>query len=66
MAEKLAVPTQTLVKYVNQNVFPSDKMSMSGIAGFPAVVRKVVEERNKIINTPEFQELKAAVAKARH
>jgi hypothetical protein len=65
MAKKLAVPTQDLVKYVNTQVWQNDKMNDAGSRGFAAVVSKVVGERNTIINTTEFQELKAAIEKNR-
>ncbi|KAF2416275.1 hypothetical protein EJ08DRAFT_703688 [Tothia fuscella] len=65
MAKKLAVPTQDLVKYVNTQVWQNGKMNDAGSSGFVAVVSKVVGERNKIINTTEFQELKAAIEKNR-
>jgi hypothetical protein len=66
MAKKLAVPTQDLVKYVNTQVWQDNKMNDAGMAGFAGVVSKVVGERNKIINTTEFAELKAAIAKNRN
>jgi hypothetical protein len=66
MAKKLAVPTQDLVKYVNTQVWQNDKMNAAGMAGFAGVVSKVVGERNKIINTTEFAELKAAIEKNRN
>jgi hypothetical protein len=61
MAKKLAVPTRNLINYVNTMVWQDGKIYPPGSLGFPAVLRNMIFERGKIINTPEFLDLKKAL-----
>jgi hypothetical protein len=61
MANQLAAAGRKMINYVNTVVWQDGKIDPSGSRGFPAVVRNMLAERAKILNTPQFVELKKAI-----